>query len=372
MNYYQTFRNWLVIEQGRGEKTASAYVGDVERLRDFLDTQEHVKQHGVPRAWDEVDESILRQYIAWLSSERKVKRRSDGAMITLFPVSPKYLRRVLSSLAVWFEYLASVEKMQIIGNPARELKRPKLPHRNPPANTEAEISTFIQAALEHSRNSERTRNWTLFAFLYYTGLRNSELCNLKMSDIRFSNGIPTSIKVIGKGNKERRIPLASSSQQKGEASTALREWLKHRGRIMAKLGDKSPHKDFVWLIPSGRKQGHPLTPSGVRAIFRRFSEITGIEAHPHKFRHSFATNAVKHGAEVSALQRLLGHSSLQTTGQYLHADERELEQVVAVLPSVTDSEVGNAEDWEALDAEQIRTLMLEGQLEGQGFMFEPS
>lgn len=80
----------------------------------------------------------------------------------------------------------------------------------------------------------------------------------------------------------------------------------------------------------------------------------------HKLRHSFATNAVKHGAEVSALQRLLGHSSLQTTEQYLHAEERELEQVVAVLPSVTDSEVGNAEDWKALDTEQIKTLILEG------------
>jgi integrase/recombinase XerD len=328
------------VEQGKGEATVKAYLGDVERFRDYLDT--NCLRYDLPLEWDQVTDAELRRYLAWLSEKRTVKRKHDEAEIKMKPVGPRYTRRVLSALSVWFDYLTEVEKLDIHPNPPRKLKRPKLPIRNPEANTQEEITLLINTALEHSRVSERVRNWTLIAFLYHTGLRNFECARLKMTDVRFKGGLPHSVRVIGKGNKERVIPLRSDSQgsyQGDGGSRALHQWLKERTKTVAELPPNSPHKDYVWLIPSGRKKGQPLTTSGIRAIYRRFSAIAGIAAHPHKMRHSFATHAVQNGAKLHALQAALGHSSLQVTGMYLHADQKELENVVAVLPSVMDGAV---------------------------------
>lgn len=142
------------------------------------------------------------------------------------PVGGKYLRRVTASLRVWFDYLRDVEKVRL-DNPAREIKAPKLPKRHPGALSTDEISQLIKAAVEHSRTSERLRNWTLITFLFHTGLRVSELCELRITDVQHRDRLPHSLRVIGKENKERRVILSP------EAKRALHQWLQERAHIEA-------------------------------------------------------------------------------------------------------------------------------------------
>lgn len=197
MDYTRQFDSYQRVEIGKGEKTVSAYADDVRRFRAWLDT--HVVERGLPPAWEDVSARHIRGYTAWLSAER-VQVRADGTRVTMKPVGGKYLRRVTASLRVWFDYLRDVEKVRT-DNPAREIKSPRLPKRHPGALTTGEIGQLIQAAVDHSRTSERLRNWTLVAFLFHTGLRVSELCALRVSDIQYRDRLPHSLRVIGKGDK---------------------------------------------------------------------------------------------------------------------------------------------------------------------------
>jgi integrase/recombinase XerD len=321
VDYYTSFESYLEVERGRGERTVAAYVADVQRFRRWLD--EHAVERGLPPSWEEVMDRHVRAYLAGLAKPQDPKKRK---------ASPKYIHRITSSLRVWFDYLIEVEKLAIT-NPARAVAKPKLPKRNPPALSLSEVTRLIQAAVEHSQKPERVRNWTIIAFMFGTGLRISELVDMKESDIRFERGLPASLKVIGKGNKERRVALSQ------EASTALHQWLKERRYLLAELppgGDR----EYVWLIPTGRKRGKRLGAQGVRALLKRYAGIAGIRknVYPHLLRHTFATEAVKAGARLHALREQLGHTDISTTGLYLHADESELEAVAAVLPRVLGSQ----------------------------------
>jgi integrase/recombinase XerD len=325
MDYYTQFSNYLAIEEGRGTKTIHAYLGDVQRFRRWLDREG--RDRGVPPQWQEVAARHVRAYLTWLSADR-VLERHDGTTVKATKVGPKYINRVLSSLSEWFDYLVTVEKL-MEENPVKELRRPKVPKRIPPHLSVPEVQRLIQAAVDYSRLSERVRNWTMIAFFFHTGLRVSELCGMKMSDIRYRDGLPSSLQVIGKGNKEARVALNA------EAGRALHQWLKERAHIVANAPVEAD-TEYVWLIPSGRKRAEPLTPSGARHIMRRFAKLAGLtqQANPHKLRHTFATEAIRNGAKIHALQAMMRHASIATTGQYLHADETELEQVAAVMPSV--------------------------------------
>lgn len=222
-------------------------------------------------------------------------------------------------------------------NPAREVKAPKLPKRHPGALSTDEVSRLIQAAVEHSRTSERLRNWTLIAFLFHTGLRVSELCGLRVSDVQHRNRLPHSIRVIGKGNKERRVILSA------EAKRSLYQWLQERAHIEA-AAPLEVDASFVWLVPAGKRRGEGISPSGVRALLRHLAPLANLtkRVHPHLLRHSFATEAVRRGAKIHGLKEMLGHASIATTGVYLHADEDELEQVAAVMPSVLEGGTSRA------------------------------
>lgn len=255
--------------------------------------------------------------------------RRDGATRQAKKVSAKYLNRVLSALREWFDYLLTVEKV-IDMNPANELKNPKIPKRSPPHLSVEEVSRLIQAAVDYSRQPERVRNWALIAFLFHTGLRVSELTAMRSDDIRYKDGLPGSLRVIGKGNKERRVVLNQ------EAARALWNWLKERAVIEAEAPLDVRDVGYVWLIPSGRKRGESLTPNGVRHLLKRFGKLAGITTpvHPHLLRHSFATEAVRAGAKLHGRKEVLGHASIATTGMYLQADEQELEQVASVMPRV--------------------------------------
>jgi integrase/recombinase XerD len=295
------------------------------------------------------------QNFTWLSSERTVKTK-NGKKRKLEKVSPRFIRRVHASLNKWFTYLVKVEKTRS-SNPLDGIKKPKLPKRNPPALNALEVSKLVNASLEESRSSERIRNWAVIAFLFHTGLRISELCNMKLSDITYREGLPKTLSVIGKGNKERKISLND------EAARVLTYWLREVHRpLLSSLGP-SKNGEYVWLIPAGKAKGNVTQPQTIRVMLRKFGNLTNLKVHPHKLRHSFATEAVRNGAKLHALKEVLGHESLSTTGGYVHADETEIEFVGSVMPRVLDKPSESKQEdrlediWKGLSAEQRKRLL---------------
>jgi site-specific recombinase XerD len=312
---------------GSSENTIRAYLGDIKRFRRWLDAEG--RSGGSPPTWLEVTEREIRTYLAHLATER-VAERPDGSRVKIGPITPKTTHRIISSLRRWFDYLIDVEKLPLSQNPARRIRKPKLPKRHPPALTPEQVASLIAAAHERSRSSERVRNWALTTFLYYTGLRVSELCNMHLADIEYENGWPVRLRVVGKGDKERTVVLSHDPTiGAGAAARALSVWLQHRAGVVA--GTLGPATDHVWLVPVGARTGRPISPSGVRAVFRALSQAVGVPLHPHVLRHSFATHAVRSGARLDAVQRMLGHASLATTGMYLHASEEDQASVLRTL-----------------------------------------
>lgn len=310
MQPYKSFSRYLEVEKGRAEKTIAAYLGDIQRFRKWLDLH---PQDGLALSWEQVRPRHIRAYLADLDK------------------SPNYIHRVTSSLRVWFDFLSEIEELRD-DNPAREIAKPKKGARYPNTLSLEEAKRLIKAAVEYSRIPERLRNWTLITFILGTGLRISEVCNLKVSDVRHKDGLPHSLKVIGKGDKERTVVLSKDGQR------ALHQWLKERQLIVADMG-LGGHAHYVWLIPAGRKRGRRLEPQGVREVLKRLAPLAGIKksVYPHLLRHTFATEAVRAGARIHGLQAVLGHASLATTSIYLHADQAELEAVADVMPGVLDA-----------------------------------
>ena len=309
MNYLNSYQLYLRDECGRSQRTIEAYLGDLYRFRNFLDN----RSVGVPLRWEEVGARDIR---AWFGS--------------LDNPSTMYLRRLRSSLVTFYEYLIHTEKV-MQDNPAKEIATRKRPFRHPSFLTVEESTRLIKAAVEHSPARNRVRNWTTVAFLLHTGLRISEFCAMREQDISYKGGFPNIIRVIGKGDKERKVTLSEQAQR------ALYQWLQHRKRIIIELPpDKLLDSSYVWITPSGNRSGNAWHQDSVRKMISKMGKLAGLSkhVHPHLLRHTFATEAVRAGAKLHAVSAMLGHSSIGTTGIYLHADEAELEAVAAVLPNM--------------------------------------
>lgn len=319
------FRAYLQIEAGLGPRTIAAYAGDLDRFRVWLDTESKEGKQGLPKSWEDVEVSDFRGYLAFITGSERPK-----------PAKPKYLHRVVSTFRRFGDYLVKIAAIRP-DNPARELSKPKLPKRYPEILTENDITRLIETAMQ-SRSTERVRNWAMIVFLHQTWIRVSEFCDLRISRISMREGFPRSIRVIGKGDKERIVPLSR------EASKALTAWLRERRRLVADTPKE--FLDHVWLIPTGRKCGHPIQPQGVQATLASLGRKAGIvtRVHPHKLRHTGATLGVRKGAKLPAIQSMLGHASIATTGIYLHADESELQEVAELLGK-HDDEPPNKLDW---------------------------
>ena len=302
------YQYYLQEECGRAQKTVAAYLGDLQRFRNFLDERD--RDGGL--RWEEVGADDIR---AWFTS--------------LDAPSTSYLRRMRSSVMMFYDYLIHVKKV-MSNNPAKEIASRKKIFRHPQALTVSESGRLIKAAFEHSSVRNRTRNWAAIAFLLHTGLRVSEFCAMRKQDVRNKDGLPHSVRVIGKGNKERRVVLSGQSQQ------ALYQWLQKRKDVVARLSPERVSDDYVWLTTSGRHAGHVWHQESVRRMVVKMGKLAGLSkhVHPHLLRHTFATEAVRAGAKLHALSEALGHSSIATTGIYLHADEAELEAVAAILPEM--------------------------------------
>lgn len=313
VTYTNSFAVYLEVERGRSPTTIKAYLGDISRFRIWLDIE--AIENGLAPTWEEVTDRHVRAYLASLGDEHK-------------RASPRYVRRIISSLRTWFDYLTDVEKIDMV-NPARAVAKPKLPKRHANALTSGEVARLVQAARDYSQRAEKVRNWTAIAFLYATGLRISEFVNMKEDDIRRKDGLPSSVRVIGKGNKERRVPLSA------EASAALHQWLRERRHLLADLPPGSD-SDFIWLILTGFKRGQHWGAQGVRKMLKTYAPLAGIKknVYPHMLRHTCGNEMVRSGVRLDVVQKLFGHADVSTTIIYTHADERDLEEAVAGMPRI--------------------------------------
>lgn len=281
------FENYLKIERSLSENTVVAYKDDVSKLEQYFLEK---KPETLPT---QVTSDDLRDFLLWMSK---------------FNNNARTQARVISGIRAYFRFL--LIENEITDNPSNLIESPKLGLKLPGVLSVEEIDKMI-AAIDLSK-PEGHRNKAIIETLYGCGLRVSELVNLRITDIHEKDGF---IIVTGKGSKQRLVPIGK---------TALREisfYFKVREQMPA-IYDKN----VLFLNRRGRK----LTRSMIFHIIKELSSMAGIKKniHPHTFRHSFATHLVQAGADLRAVQEMLGHESIMTTEIYTHIDRTFLREQV--------------------------------------------
>ncbi|WP_445381829.1 site-specific tyrosine recombinase XerD [Robiginitalea sp. IMCC43444] len=223
---------------------------------------------------------------------------------------PRSQARILSALRGFFGYLVFEGYRE--DNPMELIESPKTGRKLPDTLSVEEIDLLL-GAVDRSR-AEGERNRAMLETLYGCGLRVSELLNLRLSDLFFEEGF---IKVTGKGNKQRFVPLGDLNAK------ILQLYLKE---IRVQWQAQKGHEDFLFLNRRGRK----LSRAMVFTVVKQLAETAGIQKNisPHTFRHSFATHLLQNGADIRAIQQMLGHESITTTEVYMHLDRKHLAAVV--------------------------------------------
>lgn len=271
-----------MLEKSASTNTIEAYIHDVKKLETFI-----AKNYKTLKPKD-IQVLHLREFIASIYSEK---------------ISLKSQARILSGIRTFFNYL--ILDNEIENDPSELIELPRLERKLPDIIHTSEIDAII-ASIDLSK-PEGFRNKTIIETLYSCGLRASELINLKISNLHFNEEY---IIVFGKGNKERLIPINKY------AINLINEYLlNYRNLIKIEKGNE----DYVFLNRRGRK----LTRVMIFTIIKTLAESAGIKKNvsPHTFRHSFASELVKRGADLRAVQDMLGHESILTTEIYTHLDK---------------------------------------------------
>lgn len=278
------FRIYLKLEKSLAQNTLDAYVNDVRKLANYTDK--------VP---EEIDLTELENFIYELNSVY---------------LSPRSQARIISGIKAFFNFLVLENETE--NNPAYLLESPKIGQKLPEVLSVQEID-LIQSKIDLSK-PEGHRNKAVIETLYSCGLRVSELVNLKLSDLHFKEGF---IMVTGKGSKQRLIPIGEK---------AIYEINYYKEHYRNHLDIKPEFADILFLNRYGRQ----LTRVMIFTIIKNLSKEAEIKKNisPHTFRHSFATHLVEGGADLRAVQEMLGHESIITTEIYTHIDREYLKQVV--------------------------------------------
>lgn len=284
-SYIGGFKVYLELERSLSENSVSAYVHDVELLTQYLSQNDGVEDPG------NITTDTLRSFIR---------------EITQFGMTTASQSRIISGIRAFYKYLL-IENI-IDDNPAELLEAPKLRRKLPAVLTFEEIEKML-AALDLSKD-EGGRNKAILETMYSCGLRVSEVISLRISNIYEAPGF---IRVIGKGDKERMIPIGKA---------ALKYISIYRENIRPHLPIPSKFSDIVFL----NKRGNPLSRVMIFYIIKDLAEKAGISKNisPHTFRHSFATHLIEGGADLRAVQQMLGHESITTTEIYTHIDREYL------------------------------------------------
>lgn len=291
MNWQQAikdYQNYLKIERGLSPNSISNYSMDLKKLAGYLDEQ------GVDDKPIKIDKEIVQQFVYEIAKE----------------VNPRTQARIISGLKGFFNYLVFEDYRE--DNPMDLIETPKIGRKLPDTLSEDEINQLI-AAIDLSK-PEGERNRAILETLYGCGLRVSELINLKLSDLYFDEDF---ILVTGKGNKQRFVPI--SEVNKKYINIYWKE-------IRTHLTIKKEHEDFVFL----NRRGKQLTRAMIFTIVKQLAEEIGLKKNisPHTFRHSFATHLLENGADLRAIQQMLGHESITTTEVYMHVNRSHLANVL--------------------------------------------
>ena len=274
MNYIDVFLEALVAEKGRSDKTVASYASDLELAESAL-------PNGLLNATD----TEIQNYLSSLSDK------------------PSSIARKASALRGFYKFLM-LEKI-ITVNPTKNIELPKRTRPLPKLLSTEEIDLLISSAGD-IKNSVRLR--AMIELLYASGLRVSELCEMPMTA-----NLGDHLLIHGKGAKERMIPMHPGAQH------ALKKWLDVRGDC-----------DSKYVFPSNSKTGH-ITRDGFFKILKKCAVLSGIDAKrvsPHVLRHSFASHLLSHGANLRAIQTMLGHEDISTTQIYTHVLPEQLRETV--------------------------------------------
>ena len=283
------FKAYLKLERSLSANTIEAYLHDVDKLLQFFMSRNEEKRP------EKVTITDLKDFLVWVN---------ELGMI------PPTQARVLSGLKAFFKYLVLENKMEI--DPSALLESPKMTRKLPDTLNIIEINSLIDA-IDLSK-PEGMRNKAMLETLYGSGLRVSELTGLKISNLHLDIEF---IKILGKGNKERLVPIGS------EAIKFLRIFIND---IRVHIPIKPGKEDFVFL----NRRGSPISRVMVFLIIKDLAKKAGISKtiSPHTFRHSFATHLIEGGADLRAVQEMLGHESITTTEIYTHLDRDYLRETI--------------------------------------------
>ncbi len=278
------YKTFIKIERRLSDNTVASYMSDLDEFARYV-----VETYDIPPR--KVEESIIEEYMATLFDQGR--KKSSQA-------------RVLSSLKSLFGFLQMSD--QIENSPAEFVATPRLSRSLPEVLTTDEIDSLI-ASIDDS-TSKGIRDRAIIEMLYSCGLRVSELTSLRISDLFFEDGY---IKVIGKGDKQRLVPISPLARQRVESYLEVRQCNSHNEEV---------------LFLSNRQRS--LTRVMIFTIIKRATQSAGItkSVSPHSLRHSFATHLIEGGASIRQVQEMLGHESITTTEIYTHLDAKRLRETV--------------------------------------------
>ncbi|MBC9795550.1 site-specific tyrosine recombinase XerD [Sinomicrobium weinanense] len=291
MNWEQAlkdYRHYLRIERGLAVNSLENYSLDVKKLMLFL------KERSISFSPATIPAEVVQQFI--YETAKEVNARSQA--------------RILSGLRSFFNYLIFEDYRK--DNPMELIESPKIGRKLPDTLSQEDIDKLI-ATIDLS-TPEGERNRAMLETLYSCGLRVSELTALKISDLFFDEGF---IKVTGKGDKQRFVPIANATQKLIDI---------YKNEVRVHITTQKGHEDILFL----NRRGKQLTRAMIFTIIKRLAEKTGLHKNisPHTFRHSFATHLLQNGADLRAIQQMLGHESITTTEVYMHVDRSQLAEVV--------------------------------------------
>ncbi len=286
--YKRGYKSYIQLEKALSKNTVESYLHDADLLFHFLKEEEN----SIPL--NKVEVKHLRKFLEYV----------NGMGLGEYSQS-----RIISGIRSFFTYL-QLEKI-IDTNPTVMLSAPRLGRKLPEVLSENEVKDILESV--DLSEPEGQRNRAILETLYGCGLRVSELINLQISGIFEKEGI---ISVIGKGNKQRLVPIGKP------ALKYIKIYLK---QVRVHVKAKKDAENILFL----NRRGGKLSRQMVFLLVKKYSEkITGKKVSPHTFRHSFATHLVQHGADLRAVQELLGHSSITTTEIYTHLSTDDLRRAV--------------------------------------------
>ena len=281
------FKSYLKIERSLSDNTIDSYLRDVRKLSGFC-REKNLNELQITKAQ-------VKEFIVDINKEG---------------ISARSQSRIISGIKAFYKYLILEDYLKV--NPTELIESPKIGMKLPDTLSVIEIDSLISAIdLSHPQGE---RNRAILEVLYSCGLRVSELTNLKLSNIRFKEGY---VKVVGKGNKERFAPIG------GVAIKFLKIYLKE---IRTHQDIKKGSEDIVFL----NRRGKQLTRVMIFTIIKDLATKIGMKKKisPHTFRHSFATHLIEGGADLRAIQEMLGHESITTTEIYTHLDREYLREAI--------------------------------------------